>query len=894
MSKKLRATLAMMLSFVMFGSIVACGGDSDTSSSKPVDSSTATGGNSSTGDSSSTGGDVETGKDVNYEDLTIKDANLKQATYNTLTSVMPSNWNELTYADNNDTQIMSYIGSGFFDYDYDFGGNKYNEDGTINKDAIVAGSFATTYSAATKLEDVTSTVAAKWGYTTAQKDEGGYAWKITLRDDLKWDDGTPIKAADFVYSMDQQLDPDFMNFRADTYYDTLKVKNARAYFYKNQKVIYNTIGSMGYESNAAAVAAGAAICIDVYTFYNAQGYVDAGGKPCPQWVSITDETIYNAPEAWADPENKEIQDAFSGKELWEAYFAPETGVYAGYVEVGQDYEGWLGIGVVNENTNVEFSDVGMYEVEGENAFVICFDKSYSFLKDDGTLSYLSAYYMQSLPLVKKDLYESCKIAPETGSTLWTSNYNSSLETTASWGPYKLTMFQAGKAYKLEKNENWYGYNMNLYKNQYNVTAINCELVENASTQWLKFIGGEVDDGALMKENIDDYLNSKYVTWIPDTGTYGMQVYGNKTVLANSSNNNSILAIDKFRQALSLSLDRNEVVNTVWPGSSLACYGIMNNMYYYDVLNGGKYRETDEAKEALLRAYGFTQAEDGTWSTGDLTDMDLEEAYSVMTGYDPALAKQYLLDAYKELTSDESYNYDPNKNITIVFGSSVDTAKQRERMNYLQSVVDTLCKDTPLEGKIKFVFDASAGAKWADAFRAGDTQIAFGAGFTGNPFNPFNIAGLFVDKDNELNYHKYWDTSSDMLTLTLPEGDYTMAGETITMSLENWYFCLNGLGEEKGATYTYNWDEGKAPANARLYILAALEEQVIKKSYSIMLIGEYSGSFLGEKFSYISYDYNTFNSFGGIRYLEVNYTDAEWAAFVKANNNDLSSLYKQAK
>ena len=45
---------------------------------------------------------------------------LKQAEYNTTTSVMPSNWNEFTYADNNDTQIMSYIGSAFFEYDYKF------------------------------------------------------------------------------------------------------------------------------------------------------------------------------------------------------------------------------------------------------------------------------------------------------------------------------------------------------------------------------------------------------------------------------------------------------------------------------------------------------------------------------------------------------------------------------------------------------------------------------------------------------------------------------------------------------------------------------------------------------------------------------------------------------
>ncbi|MBQ4043842.1 MAG: hypothetical protein IJD06_07585, partial [Clostridia bacterium] len=96
----------------------------------------------------------------------VKDADLKQAEYNTTTSVMPSNWNEFTYADNNDTQIMSYIGSSFFEYDYKFENDKkFNRDGTINKDGIVPGAYTTNFSAATKLEDVTSDVDAKWGYT---------------------------------------------------------------------------------------------------------------------------------------------------------------------------------------------------------------------------------------------------------------------------------------------------------------------------------------------------------------------------------------------------------------------------------------------------------------------------------------------------------------------------------------------------------------------------------------------------------------------------------------------------------------------------------------------------------------------------------------------------------
>ncbi|MBQ3154352.1 MAG: hypothetical protein IJB88_03885, partial [Clostridia bacterium] len=207
---------------------------------------------------------------------------------------MPSNWNELTYADNNDTQIMSYIGSSFFDYDYKFVDDvKYNADGSINKEGIVDGAYTTNYSAATKLEDVTATVDAKWGYTDDQKAEGGYAWKITLRDDLKWDDGAAITAEDFVYSMKELLDPAFMNFRANTYYDTLKIKNSKAYFFQNEEGTYETIGSLGYASVQAAVDAGETLYVNIWNMWGAAGYKDAEGNECPEYVAITDETVYN-------------------------------------------------------------------------------------------------------------------------------------------------------------------------------------------------------------------------------------------------------------------------------------------------------------------------------------------------------------------------------------------------------------------------------------------------------------------------------------------------------------------------------------------------------------------------------------------------------------------------
>ena len=83
-------------------------------------------------------------------DPEVVPATFKQAQYNSYTTTMPSNWNELTYADNNDTQILSYISSSFFDYDYKFEGDvKYNADGSINKAGIVDGAYTTNYSAAT-------------------------------------------------------------------------------------------------------------------------------------------------------------------------------------------------------------------------------------------------------------------------------------------------------------------------------------------------------------------------------------------------------------------------------------------------------------------------------------------------------------------------------------------------------------------------------------------------------------------------------------------------------------------------------------------------------------------------------------------------------------------------
>lgn len=820
----------------------------------------------------------------------IPTADLKQGTYRTYTSVMPSNWNELTYADNNDTQIMNNLVSSFYEYDYEFDeakGGKFNEDGTINADAIVSGGFTVNYSAATKLEDVTSTVDAKWGYTDEQKATGGYAWKITLREDLKWDDGTPIDATDFVYTMQQQLDPLFQNMRASTYYNNIQVKNARNYVYQGQADFFDNSG-LGYTYDDLALVDG------VYTLGGAECYIAL--KSPLDWLSGNSLTAYvNAyGSAYFGVEDFEalaaLADEDGNVEPTQEAIDLLTGVITAVPAWGES-----AADVVNymyafyTYPEVAFEDVGMYS-PSQYEIVVCLDAPIQCLKEDGSLSYEAAYSFASLPLVKEDLYESCKQEPVTGSTLWTTNYNTSVETSASWGPYKLTQFQSGKSYTLERNDNWYGYALEDNANQYNVTKIECEQIAETNTAWMSFLSGGLDSIGLDVTHKEDYRNSKYTYYAPGTGSFGMNLYANLDVLKTSGRNNGILAIRDFRKAISLSLDRDDYNATCYT-SHQTLLGLLGPSYYYDVENGGVYRDTVYAKEALLRVYGFTENEDGTWTDGTNTYVDYEEAYEAMNGYNPTLAKELVESAYKELTENaEHYGYDASKPIIILFGTSTDNENTRRQYDYFVNMFTNMVEGTSLEGKIQVNFDASFGDAWADDFKAGAYDLAPGTGFSGGAFDPSGFLQCYLDPSAGLMYSTWWDTENEQLTFTMPEGDYEGAGEELTMSVYNWYCCLNGMAEAYNQPNTYNWGAGFIPEDARLELTARLEELTLEQYYTIATTSEYSAEVTGAKFTYLTDEYNIFMGFGGYRYMTVNYTDSEWTQYVADHNGDLTSEY----
>lgn len=829
-------------------------------------------------------------KHVDDDDDRVCDVCGKDIVYtrNNYMSTTPSNWNELDSTDNNDSAIMGYIGSSFFTYDFKFEGGKFNADGSLNVDGIVEGAFDVKYDAATALEDVTETYGDTWGLTQKQIQAGGYIWKITLRQDLKWDDGTAIKAEDFVYTMQEQLNPKFFLGRSSEYYqNAVKIHNAQNYLYQGQSGWYDNAERYTYEDfdpetgtldgNEAVIVLKEKLSwlggytieqamtayagyLDAEAFAELQKLADANGR-----VAITEtslqwlEQLITANPDWDETE-EEVVNYMYYKFTWpEVDFDEEVGIFS----------------------------VGDYDI------VLVCDQPMQFFKEDGeTLSYLAAYNFGSLPLVKRDLYERCKQEPQAGSDLWTTTYCTSLETSASWGPYKLTFLQNDKQFILERNENWYGYGIDEYKGQFQVDRIVTDIIKTEAASQTAFWAGQVDSLGISVTLANDYRNSIYALYSPRIATFGIQVFSDLATLKAHDRNNGILSILEFRQAMSLSLDRDEY-NTRLSTANQTALGLMGEDYYHDVENSGIYRNTDQAKSALLRVYGFEfDTDQGKWkdSATGRTFATIDDAVDAMTGVNMALAKQKVEEAWTELTSNATeYGYDSSKPIILLLGASEASEAADREHQFIQEWISNLVQGTSMEGKIRVDLKDDLGDTWADAFKAGDYDLS-SSGIGNAPFDPFYLIGAHLNLYASVTYHPYWATDEEEVSFTIPQvdGDYDGKDEgEITMTIEDWYACLNGY-----AGVDYNWGAGFAPVEVRLEILAMLEEVALLKYYTLPTARGMTAALHSAKFHYVTDIDNTMMGFGGIQYMQYDFADDEWAAFVKVHKGDLRDFYKQ--
>lgn len=781
----------------------------------------------------------------------------KMYTMREYTAQMPSQWCTILSSDNVNNTMESYFTSAFYEFNYKFDANG----------KIVPGAYTVEYSASTKLEDVTKKYAGKYGL--AADAEKGQAFAMTLRNDLKWDDGTPIKAADFVYTMMQQLSPKYLFATASNYYSgNYVIHNAQNYVKQGQKGWFDN-GNMNLAYSDLALGADGK-----YTLKGNECTI-ALKKPLV-WLqgNTLDSYVTNAPQYFdtaAYASLLALADANGDVAVTAESLALLTTVITAKAAWGETKENTVGYMYANyEYPAMDFSEVGYFVGDNEYELVMVIDGTLNPLDAEGNLTYEAGYYFSSWPLVKKDLWERCE---DQSKTPYANSYCTTQEKSASWGPYKLTNYQDQKTYTVSRNDKWFGYGLPQYANQYQTDAIVTEKIEEWDTAWLAFQKGNLDGIGMDVKIAADYRTSKRAYFTPETYTFDLNIQSNATSKTDKRNN-LLLNYADFRKAISLSLDRDDYCAKNNP-SSQAALGLLNSMYYYDVENGKVYRDTIQAKEAILNAYGATKNADGSWKVGETTYTDIEDALDATTGYNLTLARQLVESAVAQAKKDGKYS--DGDEIILTYGIETQSANTDRVKNWFQAAFDNMTKGTSIEGKVKIEYFMFSSATWSEQFADGEYDLCFGA--WGNA--PFNPAYLLCETQisDENRYAVKWDPTTVEVTVKATPDDKHKDGN-YTYNLAQWRLILQG---KDGCPVNFK----NFPMEDQLAALGAVETAILKEYYSIPVYSRYSASLMGYKVDYVSYEYNTFMGYGGIRYMTFNYDDTAWAEFVASNNNILN-------
>lgn len=771
----------------------------------------------------------------------------KMYTMREYTAQMPSQWCTILSSDNVNNTMESYFTSAFYEFNYKFDANG----------KIVPGAYTVEYSAATKLEDVTKKYAGKYGL--AADAEKGQAFAMTLRNDLKWDDGTPIKAADFVYSMSQQLSPKYLFATASNYYSgNYVIHNAQNYVKQGQKGMFPATSVLTVYN--ASDDAKLIFTLNGHDSYVAD-YLTSNGVEPQAYVAQAAKVTVDALKAIEGKSLAEIKNDETMLATWTAVLGwwktlPNEELHFFKMEY--------------EYPKMDFSEVGYFVGDNEYELVMVIDGTLNPLDAEGNLTYEAGYYFSNWPLVKRDLWERCE---DQSKTPYANSYCTTQEKSASWGPYKLTYYQDQKTYTVSRNDKWFGYGLPQYANQYQTDAIVTEKIEEWDTAWLAFQKGNLDGIGMNVKIAADYRTSKRAYFTPETWTFDLNIQSN----ANSrtdKRNNLLLNYADFRKAISLSLDRDDYCAKNNP-SSQAALGLLNSMYYYDVENGKVYRESIQAKEAILNAYGATKNEDGSWKVGETTYTDIEEALDATTGYNLTLARQLVDSAIEQAKTDGKYS--DGEEIILTYGIETQSADTDRVKNWFQAAFDNMTKGTSIEGKVKIEYFMFSSATWSKQFADGEYDLCFGA-WGQAAFNPaYLLCETQISKENR--YATNWDPKTVSVTVKATPDDKHEDG-IYTYNLEQWRLILQG---KDGCPVNFK----NFSMEDQLTALGAVETAILKAYYSIPVYSRYSASLMGYKVDYVSYEYNTFMGYGGIRYMTFNYDDTAWAEFVASNNNILN-------
>ena len=788
-------------------------------------------------------------------------------------------WNPHDYETSDQSYPIDFITSGLYGF---FFNDELDKEHTVEGKKAYEGYVILPEMAAEMPVDVTKEMKEKNNnmYGIPADAESGYAYKIKLNKDACWENGEKINAETYVYSMKQLLDPKLQNYRASDYLNNdFVVANGANYFYMGQTQYKDngignkyTIADLTKGEDGVYVtktgnkmAIGVAFALD-WTGGNSLGdYVGAYGEAyfgMEHWEELAAKADENGLVPLTDETNAWLSSVTTSNENWGE---TDADLFNYYVEI------------INYEDNYDFANVGLFASD-EYEITLVLGKAMA--------GFNLLYNLSGNWIVYEPYYEAGKKQVE-GTDAWMSEYYTSVETTMSYGPYKLVEYQKDVSMKFVKNENWYGYKdgKHIYKDptdgkvypMYQTTEITTRKVEEASTRKMMFLSGELMGYGLQSEDFDKYRNSDYCYATPSETIYFFIFNGYLDAIQTRENNEDFdktkydletLTLTSFRQAIAVTYDKEALCTAVSPSRS-GGYGLIGNLYIYDPETGARYRDTDQAKKALCEFYSV-----------DVSKYEnLDEAVKSITGFDPVAAKELFGKAFTEslekgyITSADGTHCD--QTIRIEYSSSSHSDFIEKTLAYLNEKLAEVLVGTPFEGKIEFYESAPKGDNWSTDIKSGMSDTVLG-GWSGSALNPFSIMDCYVNPARQYDA-KWFNAASVDMTLTIK-------GEEITMSLKDWSDALNGSTIEKNGK-SYNFGDGMADVEDRLEILAGLEAKILMTYDYIPMLQNASMSLLSKQVYYVVEEYNVIMGRGGIAYMKYNYNEAEWADYVAANKGE---------
>ena len=765
-------------------------------------------------------------------------------TYNYALSTFPTNWNYCTYQTATDSEILDYIVDGFYTFDY-------NEtmDGYAMVDAMAVGDPV----------DVTAQYVGSYGI---EEGETALAYKITIREDLYWDNGDHITTYDFVESAKRLLDPIAQNYRADSMYSgSVSIYGAEAYLKQGLIVLEAATKFEVYSED-----------LDAQLFFSLSEPKDGNGE-CAMRPLMGFPASYDAEKCAAYLINNylagsaftaEAAAAMEGKTLAEIK-ADET--------LKAAWEALIGWWQTEPNEELHFflAESAYPEYSWDNVgWVALSDYELLFVMNKPMSGFYLKYNLFA-PLVHLETYDACaKI--EDG--IYTNSYCTTAENTMSYGAYVLTSFQKDKEFTLEKNPYYYGHTEGVYQ----TTHINVLCVAEPTTRLEYFLQGKLDSYGLQKEDMEKYQMSDYTYYATGASTFALvfnpDLEALSSVQANAGENinKTILTVKEFRMALSFTLDRSAFCLATSPTNG-PTFGIYSGLIVSDPENGTAYRSTDIAKEVLAEFWGVKD------SIGTLYE-DIDEAIDSITGYNLTLGKQMFDVAYDKAIADGLMDADDK--IEICIGTPNNTSPfYNGGYDYLVNCWTKAVEGTKLEGKLTFTRQENLGNAFADALRNNQVDLLFGVGWSGSALDPYGLMEAYV-------YPNYqYDPSTDFSTVYV---DITINGTVYSANVHEWYQIMNGetmtITAADGTTMDYACGTEQNDPETRLQILGSLERAVLMNYNFIPLMDNASASMRGMQINYKTEEYIFGMGFGGIKYYTYNYTDAEWDAYVASQGGIL--------